>query len=197
MIAMRKMFFILSVIAVLTAPAVIAEAAETASTTTTVEETKESRTEDRLLREAKRLAREISKAQRLAKKAERTEVNAKIEDLRVRCETADREEKKELRAEIAALRENKSYDTMDEFLDNLILVYDDSTVTSGGYVVSVADIRKNLDAAVTYDKTTRTLTLTKDDITVKVTLDADGAYTEDGELIYKHGKKNSSADEEE
>ena len=85
---------------------------------------------------------------------------------------------------------------MDEFLDNLVLYYDDSTVASQGYVVSVADIRKNLDAAVTYDSKTRTLTLTKESVTVKVTLDAEGAYL-NGEALYTGGKKSEAVEDAE
>ena len=67
---MRKIFLVLTVIGILTAPAMVAEASETTQSTAVVTESREdqNRTEERLLREAKRIAREIFKAQREAKK---------------------------------------------------------------------------------------------------------------------------------
>ena len=174
---MRKLFLFLTVIGLLSAPAVVTEAAVITPETTvmTEETTNQNRVEERLQREAKRITREIFKAQRAAKKTERTETNAKSAELRKQIEGADRVTKKELREAITLLRENKKYDSVEEFLDNLVLYYDNGTVSSQGYVVSVADIRKNLDATVTYDSKTRTLTLTKEDVTVKVVISAEDA----------------------
>lgn len=198
---MRKMFMFLMVLGVLAAPTMAVEAAVDSQDTAIVSEVAEekenkeqARLEERLLREAKRVVREIFKAQRNAKKVERAETNVKIAELRKQVETAERGSKKELREEIKELRENKKYDSVDEFLDNLVLYYGaEGPMLSEGYVVYVADTRKNLDANVTYDKTLRTLVLTKDDTVIRVTVDAESAYV-DGEVLFASGKKEASVE---
>lgn len=200
---MRKLFLCVMLAGILTAPTVMAEAAETQEVTVVTEKRTDrgkddqERTEERLLREAKRIVREIFKAQREAKKTERAETTVKIEELRGKLEEADRETKKELRAAIEELRKNKKFDLVDVFLDNLVLQYGkEKTAKSEGYVVVVDDTRKNLDAVVEYDNTSRTLTVTKGDIIVTVTVDANGAYV-NGEVLFTCGKKEDMTEEAE
>lgn len=200
---MRKLFLVLTLAGVLAAPAVAAEAAEPVQdNAVTVEATRErgtkdpAREEERLMKEAKKVVREIFKAQRVAKKTERTVTSEKIAGLREQMANAGKGEKKGLRNEISDLRENKKFDTVDEFLDHLVLYYGNDSVKSEGYVVSVADTRKNLNAVITYDNKTRTLTVAKDDITITVTIDANGAYA-NGEVLYakgSHGDKEEDAE---
>lgn len=165
---MRKLFLVLTLAGVLAAPVVAAEAAEPVQdSAVTVEATRErgtkdpAREEERLLKEAKKVVREIFKAQRVAKKTERTVTSEKIAGLREQMANAGKGEKKGLRNEISDLRENKKFDTVDEFLDHLVLYYGNDSVKSEGYVVSVADTRKNLNAVITYDNKTRTLTVAR------------------------------------
>lgn len=196
---MKKMFLFLLVAGILAAPTITTEAAQNdvvVSEDVSIRRTKDpQREEDRLLREAKRVVREIFKAQRVAKKEERTIANGQIAKLREQLESADKETKKELRTAIADLRENKKYDSIEKFLDNLVLSYGNDSVKSEGYVVSVADTRKNLDAEITYNAQNRTLILTKDGITVNVTLDAVGAYV-NGEVLYAKGSHKDSEEAE-
>ncbi len=197
---MKKMFLFLLVAGILAAPTITTEAAQNdavVSEDVSSRRTKDpQREEERLLREAKKVVREIFKAQREAKKEERTITNSRIYNLREQLEGADKEAKKELRAAIADLRENKKYDSIEKFLDNLVLSYGNDSVKSEGYVVSVADTRKNLDAEITYNAKNRTLILTKDGITVNVTLDANGAYA-NGEVLYAKGSHTDSDEEAE